>query len=278
MSAVAAPADRRFRRAHVKPARTRRRWAGRIKPLVRWALAAAVLGYGLYVGSSSVAHAHVLRVDRILVRGNERLSQGEVLAVLSGLRGESLVWTDLDRWRQRLLASPWVRDAALRRSLPSTVEVLVWERQPIAIGRLKDDMYLVDERGTIIDQYGPQYEDLDLPIVDGLSAAEAPEPPGTAADQVTDGPRADLAARVVAALKTRPDIARRLSQIDVSDLHNAQIILSGDAAVISLGEDQFLARLESYVDLAPALHERVAEIDHVDVRFENRIYVRPKKR
>jgi len=278
VSAVAAPADRRFRRAHVKPARTRRRWTGRIKPLVRWALAAAVLGYGLYVGSSSVAHAHVLRVDRILFRGNERLSQGEVLAVLSGLRGESLVWTDLDRWRQRLLASPWVRDAALRRSLPSTVEVLVWERQPIAIGRLKDDMYLVDERGTIIDQYGPQYEDLDLPIVDGLSAAGAPEAPGTAADPVTDGPRADLAARVVAALKTRPDIARRLSQIDVSDLHNAQIILSGDAAVISLGEDQFLARLASYVDLAPALHERVAEIDHVDVRFENRIYVRPKKR
>ena len=32
-------------------------------------------------------------------------------------------------------------------------------------------MYLVDERGVIIDQYGPQYADLDLPIVDGLSAA-----------------------------------------------------------------------------------------------------------
>ena len=90
--------------------------------------------------------------------------------MLSGLRGESLVWTDLDRWRQRLLASPWVRDAALRRSLPSTVEVVVWERQPIGIGRLNDGMYLVDDRGAIIDQYGPRYADLDLPIVDGLSA------------------------------------------------------------------------------------------------------------
>ena len=26
------------------------------------------------------------------------------LAVLSGLRGESLIWTDLDRWRKRLMA------------------------------------------------------------------------------------------------------------------------------------------------------------------------------
>jgi cell division septal protein FtsQ len=278
MSAVAAPADRRFRRAHLKPSRTRRRWAGRVKPLLRSALVGVVVAYGLYMGSTSAAHAHVLRVDRILVRGNERLSQGEVLAVLSGLRGESLVWTDLDRWRQRLLASPWVREAALRRSLPSTVEVVVWERQPIAIARLNDEMYLVDERGTIIDQYGPQYEDLDLPIVDGLTTILTPGPPGTSGGPLTDSARADLAARVIAALNTKANVARRLSQVDVSDVHNAQVILTGDAAVISLGEDQFLARLESYLDLAPALHERVAEIDHVDVRFENRIYVRPKKR
>ena len=273
MSAVAAPADRRFRRAHVKPSGTRRPWAGRIRPLFRYGLAAVVLAYGAYLGSSSVAQAHVFGVDRILVRGNERLSQGEVLAVLVGLRGESLVWTDLDRWRQRLLASPWVREAALRRSLPSTVEVVVWERQPIAISRLNDDMYLVDERGTIIDQYGPQYEDLDLPIVDGLAAGSR-----TAAGPMTDTARAELAARVINALKGKPDVARRLSQVDVSDLRNARVILSGDAAVISLGDEQFLARLESYLDLAPALHDRVAEIDHVDVRFENRIYVRPKKR
>jgi len=273
MSAVAAPADRRFRRTHVRPSRTRRRWAGRITPLFRYALAAAALSYGVYRGSSSVVHGHVLRVDRILVRGNERLSQGEVLAVLSGLRGESLVWMDLDRWRQRLLASPWVREAVLRRSLPSTVEVIVWERQPLAVGRLSGEMYLIDERGAIIDLYGPQYEDFDLPIVDGLAAV-----PATADGPTTDGPRAELAARVINSLRARPAIARRLSQLDVSDLHNAQVILSGDAAVISLGDDQFLARLERYLDLAAALHDRVAEIDHVDVRFENRIYVRPKKR
>lgn len=278
MSAVAAPADRRFRRAHVKPSRTRRRWAGRFLPPLRYGLGAVALAYGIYLGSSRVAHAHMLRVDRIVVRGNERLSQGEVLAVLSGLRGESLLWTDLDRWRQRLLASTWVRDAALRRSLPSTVEVVVWERQPIAVSRQSDAMYLIDDRGTIIDQYGPQYEDFDLPIVDGLATASANAVSANAGSPPANGARAELAARVINALKAKPDIARRLSQVDVSDVHNAQVILSGDAAVISLGDDQFLARLENYLDLAPALHDRVTAIDHVDVRFENRIYVRPKKR
>jgi len=271
VSAVAAQTDRRFRRAHVKPARRKRGWRTLAAPLLIWTALAAATIYGAYRATPIIAQAHVMRVEKIIVRGNERLSKGEVIAVLSGLRGENLMWTDLDHWRRRLMASPWVRDAALRRSLPSTVEVAISERQPIGIGRIHSDMYLVDERGVVIDQYGPQYADLDLPIIDGLSAA-----PGDGG-ALTDEGRADLAFRVITALKSKPSLARRLSQVDVSDLHNASVILSGDPAMIQLGEDQFLARLQSYLDLAPTLRERIADIDYVDLRFDDRIYVRPTK-
>ena len=266
---VAAQTDRRFRRAHVKPARRKRNWRAILRSMVTGIALAGALVYGVFRTWAIAAQTHALRVEQILIRGNERLSTAEVLAVLNGLRGESLVWTDLDVWRQRLLASPWVRDAALRRSLPSTVDVVVSERQPIGIGRIHSEMYLVDERGVIIDQYGPQYADLDLPIIDGLSAA-----PGDGG-ALTDEGRADLAARVIAAVKSKPSVARRLSQVDVADLHNATVILTGDPAVIQLGEDQFLARLQSYLDLAPTLRERVADIDYVDLRFDERVYVRP---
>jgi cell division septal protein FtsQ len=281
VSAVAAPADRRFRRAHVKPARRKRNWRALALPALRYGLALAVVAFAVYRTAYLSANAHLLQVDRIVVHGNERLSKGEVLAVLSGLRGESLLWTDLDAWRRRLLASPWVRDAALRRSLPSTVEVVVSERQPIGIARISGDLYLVDEGGVIIDQYGPRYADFDLPIIDGLTATAGT--PGTdpksgsvgVPDSLTDERRAELAARLMAALKSRPDVARRLSQIDVTDLHNASVILNGDPAVIQLGEDQFLPRLQSYLDLAKTLRDRVADIDYVDLRFDDRIYVRP---
>jgi len=269
VSAVAAPADRRFRRAHVKPARRKRTWRALAWPAIRYGLVAAVVSLAVYRGVQVSANAHLLEVNRIVVHGNERLSKGEVLAVLSGLRGESLLWTDLDAWRRRLLSSPWVRDAALRRSLPATVDVVVSERQPIGIGRINGgDMYLVDERGVIIDQYGPQYADLDLPIIDGLAAVNQD-------GSLTDERRADLAARLMTALRAKPQVARRVSQIDVADLHNAAVILTGDPAVIQLGEDQFLPRLQGYLELASALRERVADIDYVDLRFDDRIYVRP---
>jgi cell division protein FtsQ len=274
MSAVSAPSDRRFRRAHLKPGRRRRAWQAFVRPVLKYGVLGAALAYGVYRASMVAAYANVLRIGRIDVAGNQRLSKGEVLAVLNGLHGESILWTDLDTWRSRLLASPWVRDAALRRSLPSTVEVVITERQPIGIGRIHGEMYLVDARGIVIDQYGPQYADLDLPIVDGLAAkGKSPAAPDTTIDES----RADLAARVIGALKAKPAVATRLSQIDVSDAHNASVILTGDPAVIHIGEDQFLPRIESYLELAAAVRERVADIDYVDLRFDDRIYVRPAR-
>lgn len=272
MSPVAAPADRRFRRAHIKPGRKRGRIAALIRPALKGGALAALTLYALYRGSHVMAHASMLQIDRLVVRGNARLSSGEVLTVLGGLRGQNIVLADLDAWRRTLLASPWVRDAALRRSLPSTVEIVITEREPIAVGRIGGDLYLVDDGGVVIDQYGPQYAALDLPIVDGLETA------GDGEEGRLDELRAAFAARLIVALQADPDVAAQVSQVDVSDLRNASVILTGDPAVIYVGNERFLPRLRGYLQLAAALRERVPDIDYVDLRFDDRIYVRPAGR
>lgn len=270
MSPVAAPSDRRFRRAHVKPGRKRGRVAAVAQPVLKIAALVALSLYAIYRGGSVVTHARMLQIDDIVVRGNGRLSNGEVLAVLGPLRGENIVMADLDAWRRRLMASPWVRDAAFRRSLPSKIEVTVVERQPIAIGRISGELYLVDDRGTVIDMYGPQYKEIDLPIVDGLAALETG---GAMLDQA----RADLAARLIASLQEDAAVAAQLSQVDVADVHNAKVILNDDPAIVFVGRDRFLPRIRSYLQLSAALRQRVPDIEYVDLRFDERIYVRPAK-
>ena len=268
---VSAPADKRFRRAQVKPARKRRSWTGRSWQLARIATMLAVLLYGVYRGASLVLSAEALQITRIAVSGNVRLSKGEVVALLDGLRGRSMVTADLERWRRKLMSSPWVADAAIRRVLPGTIAVAILERQPMGIARLGTDLYLVDERGTLVDQFGPNYAEFDLPIIDGLTSA--PRDGGTLIDEG----RAALAARLLATLQTRPDLARRVSQVDVSDSRDAVVILKDDTALVRLGDDAFVERLQSYLDLAPTLRERVEDIDYVDLRFDERIYVKAVK-
>ena len=137
--------------------------------------------------------------------------------------------------------------------------------------RLGNTLYLIDPHGIVIDEFGPQYAEFDLPIIDGLVRA-----PGSGQPTIDDT-RADLAARVIEALAARKDLAQRISQIDVRDAHDAVVMLQDDPALLHLGDEKFLERVQSYVDLAPALRQSVPEIDYVDLRFDERLYVRPVK-
>jgi len=69
----------------------------------------------------------------------------------------------------------------------------------------------------------------------------------------------------------------QISQIDVSDSRNAVVLLEGDPTLLRLGNERFVERLRSYHELAAALRERVPAIDYVDLRFDERVYVRPAR-
>lgn len=269
MPAVAAPADKRFRRAHVKPSRRSRFSLGAALKGLHALAVIAVVAYAAWRGRALVLGASLLHVTSIEVHGNERLSTGDVLQLADGLGGQHLLAVGIDRLRDRLMSQPWVAEATIRRILPSTVDIVVRERRPMAIGRLGNRLYLVDASGVVIDEYGPAYADIDLPIVDGLAAT-----PGGDRTMV-DEARARLAERLLAALRARPDLAARVSQIEMADSRNAVVMLEGDTAMLRLGDDDFVERIQSYIDLAPALRERVMDIDYVDLRFDERLYVRP---
>ena len=132
-----------------------------------------------------------------------------------------------------------------------------------------DRLMLVDPEGTIIDEFGPNYATLDLPIIDGLAAG---------GPTLVDGERAILASRLIAGLQQQPELARMVSQIDVSDVRDAAVLLKNDTAVLKVGHEKFAERLQAYLELAPVLRERVDGIDYVDLRFDKRVYVRPRER
>ena len=267
---VKARVEKNFRRAKLKPGRRKRARVWFSWRALRYVLSTALVVYCGFRAVALVLNASALQVGRIVVRGNVRLSNGEVDALVQGLYGKSILTAQLDEYRTRLLESPWVADAALRRLLPSTIEVFVSERTPMGICRLGSQLYLIDRTGTVIDEFGPQYAEFDLPIIDGLVRAPRDRRPAI------DPARAELAARVLDSLAANQALMRRVSQIDVSDLHDAVVLLDDDPALLRLGEAHFLERLQGYLEVASALRERVPDIDYVDLRFDERVYVRPR--
>jgi cell division protein FtsQ len=208
----------------------------------------------------------MFRVGRVTVRGTTRLSTAEIDALLPGLRGQHILRVDLETYGRRLLDSPWVASAAMRRVLPGTIEIRVVERAPLAIARIGQRLYLVDGEGVVMDEFGPEYQAFDLPVVDGLVD------PGGAVDPG----RAALTHAFLQALRNAPALRQRVSQIDVSRDGDVAVLLAGDPTLVHLGDTRFLDRLRTYEELAPTLQGRLKDIDYVDMRFDERVYVKSK--
>jgi cell division protein FtsQ len=267
---IAAPADRRFHRSGL---RLEQRRVGRtILASVKWiAGIAVVVAAGFWI-TDVVLHARILAVQHVRVRGNVRLSAGDVQALVDDIRGENIFRVDFEPYRQRILDSPWISSVALSRVLPSTIDVRVTERTPMAVARVGQQLFLVDDAGVIIDEYGTPYRDLDLPIVDGLVSSPAANGP------LVDRERVAVTAAFLAALANRPDLWRRLSQVDVANAHDIVVMFDHDPVWLHLGEDQFVERLNRYLELVPTLQEQFVDIDYVDLRFGERVFVRSRGR
>jgi cell division septal protein FtsQ len=267
---VSATADRRFRRPDVRPAgvRSLRRLSRRAIGI--GVLAAILVGVVAYA-TRAVLTSSLLRVRQITVHGTSRLKADDVAALVVGLRQDNILAADLPRYRQQLLGSSWIENVTLRRQLPSSVAIEVTERVPMIVAHVGDRLYLVDRFGVIIDEDGPQYRDLDLPLVDGLV------PAGGVAHGSVDAWHVALVERFLTALNAAPDLRSRVSQIDMTDPHDVTVLLEHDSTFVRLGEEHFVDRLRRYLTIVPALRARLADLEYVDVRFDS-LYVMPRGR
>jgi cell division protein FtsQ len=267
---IAVTPDRRFRRSEHRPAHRRA-----TQFVVRAIVAAVTL---MTVASAAVWAAHSivdapwLRVDRLVVTGTARLTAEDVERMVIGIRRESILRVDFAAYRRRVLESPWVADVTLWRRLPSTVEIRVRERAPMALARVGHQLYLTDATGIIIDEFGPEYADVHAPIVTGLIST------GDSTARLVDRERVQLTSAFLATLSDWPALRDRVSEIDVSRQDDVVVLMEGETAWLHLGHERFLERLKTYVEVRPSLADQLGELDSVDLRFDGRLFVRPGTR
>ncbi len=250
----------RGRRQRVRPGR-------RVGGLVlRWfALLAAFLGLAAaFVWTVTTAgKAPELVVARVLVEGNEQLSDGEILELLELSEGANILTLDLEVVRERLLRSAWVREVEIERVLPRTLTLRIAERSPVAVAVL-GELYLLAADGTMLDELAPHYNIEKLALIRGLTDGDGVVPA-----------RAALAGRMAAALMERELLAALVSELDVSEGDGSVTVRLREPAVTFLVHSATMVeRLERLVPLLDGLQKRYRALDTVDLRFDGRIYLR----
>lgn len=240
--------------------RSRRGLTARVVLALEALGALLALVVALWAGYSKVMASERLRVGRVDVRGSRFLSEGEVRELLGPAVGENILGLDIESLKQRLRASPWVADAAVRRTLPDTLQVQIQERVPLALAEL-DRLYLMDGDGTLIDIYGPRTSAFDLPIVRGLKGID-----GEA--------RGDRARRAGALLADLAELASEVSEVQVEPSGDLRVVLRGAGEVLKLGTPPCKKRFLTFLGLRKDLRERCPGAEYFDLRFRGRIYAK----
>ena len=137
--------------------------------------AAGIVGHELATGE-------LWRVTDVTFAGQVNASEPALRHLANVRVGTHLFDLDLQRVVLDVERHPWVRRAEARRVLPATIEVVVEEHAPVLILAL-DRMWYVNAMGEPFKL--ATTEDLDYPVLTGLSPRLADEHPALAAAVVS---------------------------------------------------------------------------------------------
>lgn len=165
-------------------------------------LVVIVLGVGAYL----LYNASFWQIKMIEATGGSHFTATQILAMAKIPPGISLLKLNKGEVAQRLMASPWVQEARLYRRLPNRVLISIVERKPFLVLKYKQQNYLLDADGYVIDR-AP--DNTGLPVLIDLEAR-----------RVRIGRTVEAAALREALASTKsldPEIRQKLAWISVPD-------------------------------------------------------------
>ena len=216
--------------------------------------AGVFLSLGIYRASSSL-----FPLREVQCYGNLHLSEAE-LKLMTGLNGgEGLFNISTRETSERLLKSPWIKDVSVRKEFPHSVSVRIHEASPFAILEMKGRSFLIDEKGRMLEEM----------------RGAIPFLPVITADPFGDRQNFMEALHLASVLKDKKIATERGRVEIVAGKGPESISMVLDSLVIKIGQGDYEQKLSRLFELEGEIKKRAIAVDYVDLRFANRVVVKP---
>jgi cell division protein FtsQ len=146
-------------------------------------LLASALGYGVIKGGhwpatldwakdvrDAAANSVGFRIAAVSLSGEKEISREEILTIAGVTGRASLLFLDADAARARLMANPWIADAAVLKLYPDRLQITIKERQAFALWQKDRHVNVIADDGTVLEAY-VERRYVTLPLVVGKGAA-----------------------------------------------------------------------------------------------------------
>ncbi len=205
------------------------------------------------------ASAKIFPVKEIVLYGNMHLSEGEVRTIACVKKGESLFSLSKRGIAEKLLKSPWIRDVAIRKDFPDRISVKIYEASPFAILEMKGKTFLIDEMGRMLEEM----------------RGAVPFLPVITADPYENHDNF-LEALNLARIVKEKKIATEKNRVEIlAGKGPESISMVVDNLVIKIGNGDYEQKLRRLFELEEEIKKRAISVDYVDLRYANRVVVKP---
>ncbi|MFW6140342.1 MAG: cell division protein FtsQ/DivIB [Acidobacteriota bacterium] len=202
-----------------------------------------------------------LEVNRIEIKSIQPGLKHSIQNNFEGKKLGNLLLLDIDRMQKTIKAHTWIKDVHIKKIFPSTVNIEIIERIPIAVIK-KGQYYLIDEEGILL-QAVDLSEQKELPLITDENAFQS---------GFED--KFKLALRCLESLSLEQ---RKLVKIiDVSKYKCVSIKLNQLSPWLILGDDDFSKKIQEYQE-RQSYFVKFGEIKSINMRFKDRYILAPRK-
>lgn len=211
----------------------------------------------IYFVSTAVISASQIR--QIDFSGSEHLTDEE-LRGLTGLKGnENLVSLSGSRVFRKMTASPWIRSVSIRKEFPDKLHILVKESEPFALLEIKGSLFIVDDRGEMLQEL----KDTPIPFLPVISGV-----PFGKKENISE------ALNLVRAIKGKGLLFEK-EHIEIIAGKPREMSVNFDGVIVKVGEGDYEDKLLRLMDLEAEIQTRNIHVDYIDLRFTNKAIVKP---
>ncbi len=198
-------------------------------------------------------------VENVVFLENKRLTDGELREILGFYGRKSLLAVSSVEVGRRMLQSPWIRSASVRKEFPGTLAITIEENEPLALLDMNSHLFLIDENGKILEE---------------LKGGTIPFLPVIVSDPRKEKEGFSEALRLVRLLNDK-GLAAGTEHIEVVAHKPNEIYIAMSEAVIKIGAGGYDEKLERLIHLKEELRGRNIPVDYIDLRFGNKAIVKP---
>jgi cell division septal protein FtsQ len=225
--------------------------------------ASAALAF-VFVLYRTISDLEIFKVREIEIKGNHSLSEEDLLNI-TDIKRDNIIKIDIEDLRTKILKSPWVKEATVRREFPGRISIQLAERVPMAIIDYGDSFYLVDGEGVIIARTRDR-EGYLLPLISGIDLSESRIGERSTSKGVPEG---------LTLLRFLKDNGLGLGDIEIVAKEPEDLTLNLAGKQIKIGSGNYQEKFIRLNEIEKELERRGILASSIDLRFSGKVIVVP---